>query len=768
MSADIKELIRQNISPFIQGPEIDALINAIELEAIRQKEFSIASFNQLFLSTASGEYLARKASEEGITQPDVLGIEDFLFRDLAITATASKQVATIIHDILEVFYGPDVTRAFIRGDIAGPFDLTNPSNPNIEQYLKFNIDGKSIYYEVNEDDYPNGNIITAPATAVASALTKAIRSQGSNGYADVDKDPNTGAEHIRIFSGAKGPTSYVQMVGGDLIRILGLPQTTPIVDLQPPNPPSTAWQITKNGNNVRFLFQSGSNPFFIRIGDDYKAHLFGSQFQTYDLLGSFKVVDVQQGLAGIGYFEIEAPGAKIPGGIALITQSAETDITFSRTPISRPNYRKRFALGWQAASQELKIYLPAVTRVIRRDLEGSAHMHLLKSTSTFNNKSYGSSVKDKDKLKVISPLSFSFTPRDYEADILAFNGELSVPYSNLKDYQTNTIVSSGGLFYKAIQPSGPNFGGAKPVTNLSYWIPSATGAAIDYIRRDGGRVIVVMKPNSPHGLSFNPVTKLSNEIVTITNVSVVEDDQANPFVGAYIYDPEARYVLTGVESFLEQEVLAGNSYSLLDVSSSAGFPNTKAVAAFAFGTDREEYPVPLIGTLSGRLRVDPSYKFKFSHPAKPANWSQTATYSVGNEVFYKNNIYRSKVSGNTGNVPEDGPIWENRGVATLITLLSSASPIELDPFGKDYAFYVTGTADARNYVRDLLEKKISALGIKLRIVIVYPNGIGIGNGLEPTDASSYDFGAITVPKESSTYKLNDLIYSYSPSTEDQV
>jgi hypothetical protein len=61
-----------------------------------------------------------------------------------------------------------------------------------------------------------------------------------------------------------------------------------------------------------------------------------------------------------------------------------------------------------------------------------------------------------------------------------------------------------------------------------------------------------------------------------------------------------------------------------------------------------------------------------------------------------------------------------------VTLLSDTKAYEPRPDGSDYGVYLTGTADGRNFAQELIES-ITAAGINLQIIIIYPSDIGLGN-----------------------------------------
>jgi hypothetical protein len=76
--------------------------------------------------------------------------------------------------------------------------------------------------------------------------------------------------------------------------------------------------------------------------------------------------------------------------------------------------------------------------------------------------------------------------------------------------------------------------------------------------------------------------------------------------------------------------------------------------------------------------------------------------------------------------------WKyDHGIGSTLSIISAATPVVPSVNGADYAFYVTGTADGRAYLVTLIDQ-ITALGINLDIVVVFPDDIGLGNAGDST------------------------------------
>ena len=110
---DAESIIRKHLSPGLAQYESgwSSLIAALSVGDNLVFENARLAYDQLFKSTASGVYLDRHASDEGITRPSAVGFSDEVFRRLSIKTTARKVVTQSLLDILEVYYGTASTRA---------------------------------------------------------------------------------------------------------------------------------------------------------------------------------------------------------------------------------------------------------------------------------------------------------------------------------------------------------------------------------------------------------------------------------------------------------------------------------------------------------------------------------------------------------------------------------------------------------------------------------------------------------------------------------
>lgn len=174
--------------------------------------------------------------------------------------------------------------------------------------------------------------------------------------------------------------------------------------------------------------------------------------------------------------------------------------------------------------------------------------------------------------------------------------------------------------------------------------------------------------------SLHAVTTL---LATGSASSARPDD--NGISGPFIYDVRSGIAITGTLTQTTAEVIQGQSYRVLQVVSTTGFPATGWLC-FNFGYRDQVTPVKYLAVLSStQILLDPSYRFPI-------------TMEPGTTVNY--------VSQNYAWVPEDP---ESEG-----------------------SFYLTTTAAGR-IAAEAKVKDLIAAGIPYDIRIEYPGDRGLGN-----------------------------------------
>lgn len=209
---DSYEIIRKHFNPALDGPNWQALIKAMADADELIWQLAQNAFKQLFLSTASGKYLRRKAADSGIQEYPGLGMSDDKFRDLAIKLSTGRVTYISILEILESYYGSEALRAYADTQ-AGPFALVDG------QTLVFRLEGTEYIYEVNAEEFEF--VGAAHPTELAVSLTNFFERKGATARAVVRTDPATGLNFVRVFSGSLGLRSNLAIVGGTAQPFVG-------------------------------------------------------------------------------------------------------------------------------------------------------------------------------------------------------------------------------------------------------------------------------------------------------------------------------------------------------------------------------------------------------------------------------------------------------------------------------------------------------------------------------------------------------------------
>jgi hypothetical protein len=765
-----REFLRQFISPFIAGDNSDAMIDSLADETQRLEDLSIAVNDQLYISTASEEYLDKRLAELDITRPPELGMDDLAFRNMGIQINAAKQITEVLHTVLDTFYGSETVRAWTESGLAGPYELQD----GMELILQFE-DGSNRTMTIRSTDF--NNISEATAQEVSDVVSRFIRAQGLQGFAQAYTDIDTNLSYVRIFGGAKGPYSLIKVMGGEVQNVLEFP-TMRGTDLAMN---TTVYQVTRTvGNTLRFRWISGPQPLLDKIFVADRVMMYGPDFKNNNLQGTFDIANVRPPQPApsldAGWFEVVNPSIATlkstqPGNNPLPNTITETysytvalnsyqDLKFFLAKKNTPYSQPRYALAFEPAADLLKIYIPASTRVVRRDLIGAAHLHLLYDAENLNG-GFGSSTDETRKIVVISPtaisyaqpgadnygsggiLSYGITQVDIDY-VMRENGRATVftktphgiagdfAWSGVVNYFPNDVVYLDGKFYRSVTATGPGNGGSvKPSPYTPQWAFTVYGE------------------------------NKSSTIISVQVANVLADNPDQPFLGAYAVDPAVSYTLTSTFATAREKVLTGENRRTLFVKGLV--PNERGLLLFDLNRDNQEGPVPYIGSQLQSAPISVSIlsisqnglnltvQTTTPHGAIPGSTVVITGTSFFNGSYTVNTVSSANTYTATAGIPQvasqvstgfsatqvEGvastiildPSYtfkNNHDIGADVTLLSDSQAYVPSPDGQDYATYVTGTSDARIFVQSLMTQ-ITALGIKIEIVVVYPNDIGLGN-----------------------------------------
>ena len=776
---DRTKLFRQYLSNYLQGPNIDALLYAFgEAYAILESN-GVAVTDQLTISTASERYLDKLLSDLGITRPPELGISDYYFRKIGISITAAKQITSSLHSILEIFYGPEFVRGHTTSTKYEPYDLSG--SPDLTLIFE---DGKERTIVFKSELFSNA--FQATAQEVANILNVWIKNQNLNAYATVETDFETSLKYVKIFGGAKGPYSLIRVWGGRAQSILEFPEMRD-TKLSPLN--TTTWQITKNNETtIRFRWDGGPKPRLDEVLIDDRVLIYGLPFQNanYELVGSFTVTNVSPAQTipspDTGWFEVKAiiPDLKnsTPNVYPPLNTTTETysytvnqvnydDLKFFLAKRNTPYAQKRYALAFEPSSSLLRIFLPATTTIIERDLIGASHLHMLYPDNDFDC-IFGSTTNDDEKVEIIN--SFTIKYKQIKADNSATGGTVILPgpttlaireiyreneittiitetqhglvgqneWLNGVNYTAGTTKVYNGFSWLALSNSGPLYGGSKqPDSNPVYWQKQ------------------------------DPAKNYINNTITVDATGLVVDDPINPFLGPYTFDVNAGYTLASQTGLIRTKIQAGDIKKNIFVN--GDFSTSEGYLVFDLSTDFQEGPIKYIQsqkqksnvianiTNVSRIGNNVTVTTDAPHNAIPGSQvviSGTTTFNGTWTVtgVPSENVYDFVHTSSGSAVETSGVsttlIEENTYMLTLepgykfknshhvlsdLDLLSSTQAHTPNIDGSDYTAYLTGSADARVYCETLL-RRIIASGIKLELIVIYPSDLGLGNEGEGTSA----------------------------------
>lgn len=352
-----KARLRAYLNSSIRGPNTDAVLESLATGAAHLINNVEAVNDQLYIVKAQGRYLDQRMADHDVTRPDAVGLSDEVFREIGIEITTRKQVRDLISNILRIMYGEEFTRARLISGAFEPYSLKD-GDTLIIQY----DDSEPLEVTLKTSQF--ASIAAATAQEVADAITKEIRKLGRKGSA-VAKDDGAGG-YVQIISETDGPSSSTKVLGGRAQNELKFEQIRPTS-----GQPLTQWTLSViAGGGIRATWSGGPDPSIGKVRKDDYVNIYGTSFNPSNR-GTFTITKVQGGLINNAYIEFENPN-----GISEIVLQGSVDGMLFFNPIrttiiSRSNY----ATLYQTESRILEVFIPATTRVVRRDRQGSAHLH---------------------------------------------------------------------------------------------------------------------------------------------------------------------------------------------------------------------------------------------------------------------------------------------------------------------------------------------------------------------------------------------------------
>lgn len=355
---DTSDIIRKHLPLAYQGKGWSAIIEALATGDRENRANARAAFDQLFLSSASGVYLDRRAGDRGIERPTNVGMTDDTFRQLALKESTGRLTYQSLLNILEVFYGTDAVTAHLTAAAPEPYALSD------DWTLDLTDGTNTVFIPFLEEEFQN--IATARAEEVVAAINRAFERADFPAWSQLVINPASGLSHVRIYSNAKGLGAQLTLVGGLAQNSLRLPTPTLSIDT------GTAFNIIIPEQGLaRFTIMGSALPLLLSVIEGDLVNIVCPNFNTLNR-GSFIVTKVNiVWNAGVydQYFEVRNPTAVAEG---VLSTFSDGDVQFHRpTKATIYNNGGVPVVVAQSGLRNFDVSLPVTTVVVGRG-EGTA------------------------------------------------------------------------------------------------------------------------------------------------------------------------------------------------------------------------------------------------------------------------------------------------------------------------------------------------------------------------------------------------------------
>jgi hypothetical protein len=455
-----KKRTRRFLNPSIRGKNTDIILESIAPGMEHLINNVEAVNDSIYIVSAEGQYLEQLLAGRGITKPENVGLSDDIFREIGIEVSNRKQVRDLIMNILNIIYGDEFTKSTSSSDELETYNLEDGDT----LIIQFD-DEESLEVVFNTDQFSNINSSTAQE--VADAITKEIRRLGRKGSA-IQKDDGSGG-YVTLISGTNGPASTVRVLGGKAQNKLKFAQIRPTTALA-----ATQWDLSlQSGGVVRATWSGGPNPSVGKVRTGDYVNLYGTAFDINNR-GTFTVTAVNGGLVGDAYVEF----LNETGIVETVVQGTDEAILFFFPERKILTSKLMYAAAYQTESRLLEIFIPATTKVVRRERKGGAYLHDFGVASTVD-------------------------------DLGTYVWDISKPYAiGSEECNTNQVVDSNtGLIIQVDDSS--NF-------------PDETGHLVFSFgtSKEEGPVEYISRPSN-NTLMINPSYRFKNVHDTGTNISLI-------------------------------------------------------------------------------------------------------------------------------------------------------------------------------------------------------------------------------------------------------
>lgn len=349
--------LRSYLNKSIRGKNTDAVLKSLSTGPVHLINNIEAVNDSLYIVSAKERFLDQRLGDKGVVRPAEVGLSDDVFREIGIEITTRKQVRDLVHQLLRIMYGEIFTRATSPSFEVGPYSLENGDN----LILLFD-DTTPVEIVFTSSQFENIN--TASAQEVSDAITKLIRKSGRTGAA-FSREEDTGSRVV-LISSTDGPSSSIRVLGGKAQNVLKFDQ------IRPTSADSTTqWTLTQEaGGAIKATWTGGADPSLGRVKVGDYVNIYGSAFDLVNR-GTFSIVTAQGGAVGTAYIEYENPN-----GIPQTTLQGTVDaILFFNAKKRILTTNERYAAAFQTSPRTIEVFMPATTKIVRRERKGAAHIY---------------------------------------------------------------------------------------------------------------------------------------------------------------------------------------------------------------------------------------------------------------------------------------------------------------------------------------------------------------------------------------------------------
>jgi hypothetical protein len=311
------------------------------------------SLRQNYISTAKGAYLDKRCLEYGIKRPNKTWISDSLFSKLAVSVINQKMTEQAFLGLLEIFYGSKAVRGCISTGNKEPYSLFDGG------WFRLLVDEKYLIDVIcSAADFDT--IRTATAQELASVITA---SMGDYGWAEVEKDYDSGLNFVTVYSASKGLGSSIRVVQGTLQPLLEFP-----TNLFPSAVAGDSWDVIRVSSTIARYGCTSTSYYNLGLVDtgDY-INILDSSFSVGNR-GSFVITGTVV-VDGLVYVEVQNPDAVNETASPI----ADLGVTIFQ-PDKFTSYTSSNCAQVTQANGRSLVSLPVTSQIVSRNYSNAAYL----------------------------------------------------------------------------------------------------------------------------------------------------------------------------------------------------------------------------------------------------------------------------------------------------------------------------------------------------------------------------------------------------------